>query len=77
MLWLSYSLDDDNTTEEVVKAKLDELLFRKTLEIENKRETLIKKKLKTDQMEEGNLKRRLKYQARKIAFESGGLFAIY
>ena len=57
--------DDDNTTEEVVKSKLDSLLFQKTLEIETKRENLIKKKLKTDQMEEGQLKRRLKYQVDK------------
>ena len=62
---LDFIADDDNTTEEVVKSKLDSLLFQKTLEIETKRENLIKKKLKTDQMEEGQLKRRLKYQVDK------------
>ena len=48
-----------------MKTKLDALLFQKTLAIETKRENIIKKKLRTDKMEEGQLKRRLKYEVDK------------
>ena len=44
---------------------MDEVLFQKTLEIETKRENLIKKKLKAEKLADGVLKRRLKYQADK------------
>ena len=57
-----YLLDIANMEEEEIKKKLDDILSRKTKDIEVRRDLKLKKQKEALEMEDGALKRRIEYE---------------
>ena len=65
-IFFRFSDDEDNSCMERFKEKLDNILYEKTQQIENKRNIFVKRQMEIEDMDEGVLKKRLMYSQEVI-----------